>query len=354
MDRLYRSDENAYAELLKLIRSGRAAVLATVVRTEGSSPQVPGASAVFTAEGLACGTVGGGSVEGRTADLARAALAGGHSVLADFDLSNEVFEDAEGVCGGAMTVLVDAHPGRNARALAGLVSDVRRRRAGVLAAFFERGRAGRVERIVRRWIPSGRGPATLSRSLFPGFASALEAARSEARTGWLESGRRRVYLEPHEPRPRLIVAGAGHVGRAIARLGAFLGFEIVVVDDRPEFASRGRFPEAARVVVADPAASLKKMPLGGRDYVVIVTRGHRGDEAALRVCIRRRPAYLGMIGSRRKIAMMRERFLRSGAASEKDWARLHAPIGLPIGSRTVEEIAVSVAAELVRENRRAG
>jgi xanthine dehydrogenase accessory factor len=129
---------------------------------------------------------------------------------------------------------------------------------------------------------------------------------------------------------------------------------VTVVDDRVEFANRERFPEAERIIVADPGAYLRALPLSRTDHVVIVTRGHRGDEEALRACIRRRPAYLGMIGSRRKIDLMRERFLRSGAATEKQWARVHGPIGLPIGSRTVEEIAVSIVAELVRERRRAG
>jgi len=354
MERATRPDENSYAELLKLVRAGRRVVLATVVRTEGSSPQVAGASALFTAEGLFYGTVGGGSVEAGTAKLAQSALADGRSRLADFDLSDDCFEDADGICGGEMTILLDARPERNSRALELLVFDVCRRRTGALATFFERGRTGRIEAIVRQWIPAGRRAAGLPGAGFPGFASSLAAVRTENRTGWLESERRRLYLEPHAPRPRLIVAGAGHVGRAVARLGAFLGFEVVVIDDRAEFANRERFPEAARIIVADPAGALAGIPLSRADHVVIVTRGHRRDEEALRACVRRRPAYLGMIGSRRKIGMMRDRFLRSGAATEKQWARIHAPIGLPIGSRTVEEIAVSIAAELVRERRQAG
>lgn len=354
MERDYRPDEHPYAELLKLVRAGRRAVLATVVRTEGSSPQVAGASALFTDGGLDCGTVGGGTVEASTARLAKAGLGDGVSRLAKFDLSDESFEDADGVCGGGMTILVDARPDRNAAALDKLVSAVRRRRTGALATFFETSRAGRIDSIVRHWIPAARGAAGSPPAGFPGFDEAVKEARTENRPRWIEDGKRFLYIEPHAPRPRLIVAGAGHVGRAVAHLGAFLGFEVVVIDDRPEFANRVRFPEAARIVVADPADYLRTLPLSRADHIVIVTRGHRGDEEALGACIRRRPAYLGMIGSRRKIEITRERFLRSGAATEKEWTRVRAPIGLPIGSLTVEEIAVSIAAELVRERRGAG
>jgi xanthine dehydrogenase accessory factor len=137
----------------------------------------------------------------------------------------------------------------------------------------------------------------------------------------------------------------------VAEMGRFLGFEIIVIDERAEFANAGRFPGAGRIIVADVARTLSGLPLTREDHVVIVTRGHRCDEAALRAVIGRRPAYLGMIGSRRKIVLMRDRFLRSGAATEGQWGRVHAPIGLPIGSRTIEEIAVSIAAEIVRVRR---
>ena len=140
----------------------------------------------------------------------------------------------------------------------------------------------------------------------------------------------------------------------MAGLGSFLGFAVELIDDRPEFASSGRFPDAARITVGDPARVLAGAAVDGTTYIVLVTRGHRHDAAALRACIRRPAAYIGMIGSRRKVALLREDFLARGWATEAEWDRLHSPIGLPIGSRTVEEIAVSIAAELaaVRASRR--
>jgi xanthine dehydrogenase accessory factor len=149
------------------------------------------------------------------------------------------------------------------------------------------------------------------------------------------------------PPSRLVIAGAGHVGRAVASLGGFLGFDVVVIDDRPEFANTARFPEAGQLIVGDIAGSLDALPVSSETYIVIVTRGHRQDEAALRACIRRRAAYIGLIGSRHKVVLMKERFLKKDRATPAEWGRVHTPIGLPIGSKTVEEIAVSIAAELV-------
>jgi xanthine dehydrogenase accessory factor len=156
------------------------------------------------------------------------------------------------------------------------------------------------------------------------------------------------FLEPLAPLPRLLVAGGGHIGRAVARLGALLDFEVTVIDDRADFASAERFPIADRLIVSSPGAALRDFPIDNDTYIVIVTRGHRDDADALRAAIRSPAAYIGMIGSRTKISLTRERFIREGWASAEEFDRVRSPIGLPIGSRTVEEIAVSIAAELVQ------
>jgi xanthine dehydrogenase accessory factor len=349
MDRAYRPDRTPYEALLEPGRRGKPAVLATVVEASGSTPQVPGASALFDAGGLVCGTVGGGSVEARTAEAARTALRTGRSRLLDFDLSDHYSDEADAVCGGRLTVLLDADPGRHRPAFLLLRAALVRRRSGVLAAFFDR-RTGRIE---RRWSsPSGvRGK--VGQGPWPPSGEAIRSVLASNSPTLLSVSGGRLYLEPHFPPPRLIIAGAGHVGRAVARQGKLLGFEVTVVDDRPDLAARDRIPEADAFVVAEVAEALAGMALGSDAFVVLVTRGHRHDAEALRACLPKRPAYLGMIGSGRKIALMREDFLARGWARAADWDRVHAPIGLPIGSRTVEEIAVSIAAELIKVRREA-
>jgi len=156
------------------------------------------------------------------------------------------------------------------------------------------------------------------------------------------------FLEPIAPLPRLLIVGAGHIGQALARQAAWLDFEVTVIDDRAEYASRERFPQGAALVVADIGGAVREFPVSADTYIVIVTRGHSHDAEALRACIHSPAAHIGMIGSRHKVALMRERFLSAGWASAQEWDRVRTPIGLKIGSRTVEEIAISIAAELVQ------
>jgi xanthine dehydrogenase accessory factor len=156
-----------------------------------------------------------------------------------------------------------------------------------------------------------------------------------------------VYSEPLLPQPELIICGAGHIGGALCHLGAWLDFDVAVIDDRSDFANADRLPDADRIVVGDPAEELARLSLGPDSYVVIVTRGHRHDAKCLRACIRSDAAYLGMIGSRRKVKLIFDELREEGLAAPGDLERVHAPIGLNIGGTSVEEIAVSIAAELV-------
>ncbi|HEX5726487.1 MAG TPA: XdhC family protein, partial [Longimicrobiaceae bacterium] len=161
-----------------------------------------------------------------------------------------------------------------------------------------------------------------------------------------------LYLEPHRPPPELVVVGAGHIARPLCRIGALLGYRVTVLDDRPEFATRERFPEAAEVRQADFSDPFRGVRIGPGTHLVLVTRGHKYDFEALRDVLRRpgAPAYVGMVGSRRRTRAALAQLAREGIAPERLRA-VHAPVGLDIGAETPEEIAVAIAAELVRVRR---
>ena len=165
-------------------------------------------------------------------------------------------------------------------------------------------------------------------------------------TGLICGGQMDVYIEPIEPSPELYVVGAGHVGFHLARLAHEVGFRVHVVDDREKFANHERFPTATEIVVDEIPHWLEGTRLPAHAYVVIVTRGHTNDLEALRVLAPRELRYLGLIGSRAKVARIYEALSADQMPAEQ-LQRVHAPIGLDIGAITPQEIAVSILAELI-------
>jgi xanthine dehydrogenase accessory factor len=155
-----------------------------------------------------------------------------------------------------------------------------------------------------------------------------------------------VYIEPIEPSPELYIVGAGHVGFHLARLANEVGFRVHVVDDREKFANVERFPYAAEVVADDIPAWLERTTVPPHAYVVIVTRGHTNDLEALRALAPRDLRYLGLIGSRAKVARIYEQ-LAVDQMPPEFLGHVHAPIGLDIGAVTPQEIAVSILSELI-------
>ena len=155
-----------------------------------------------------------------------------------------------------------------------------------------------------------------------------------------------MMVQIYEAPARLLVVGGGHVGLALARIGAEVGFTIAVLDDREEFANAERFPMAEEVYNGDIAETLDNISIDARTYIVLVSRGHQQDETALRHTVGRGAAYVGMIGSRRRTGTVIDR-LASGGFDGVDLDAVHTPIGLDIGAETPEEIALSILAQMV-------
>lgn len=191
-------------------------------------------------------------------------------------------------------------------------------------------------------------------ALLPAAAAAAAEALREGRTGVLRlqtaGGPVRLYVECHLPTPVLVVVGAGHVGQMVASVGAIAGFDVVVVDDRPEYANAARFPTAHAIRCGPFAAELADLRLGPRHYVVLMTRGHQQDRACLGKLLCAPVAYLGMIGSRNRIQTIFQLLNEEGVPAER-LERVRAPLGLDIGARSPGEIAVAVVAELIATRR---
>ena len=169
--------------------------------------------------------------------------------------------------------------------------------------------------------------------------------RSQARPGDA-----RVMVEVHEAPGQLVVVGGGHVGLALATMGHMLGFRVIVIDDREEFANEERFPMAERVIAEEPAPALDALDINDSTYAVLVSRGHTLDEEGLRHLVSRGAAYVGMIGSRRRTGTVLQHLADDGFDID-DLEAVYTPIGLDIGAETPEEIAMSILSEMVLERR---
>lgn len=346
--------ENIYFQVLKLHSEKVPLVLATVTHTIGSTPQKPGSSAIFGKSGLISGTIGGGIVEGKVEKIAIGSIKSKKSGYYTFNLANDISKKEEAICGGQINILVDANLSNSITVFEILKKSIEKRTPGVLITMVTRFDEN-IVLINRYWMSSYDKP-----ELPQEFAEKIEPIVTEI----LESGNQDNYreieisvtgeepssvffLEPVFPLPQLIIAGAGHIGKSLAHLGSLLGFEVTVIDDRQEYANSENIPDASHIIVDDIGRAMSEVKKSADTYVVIVSRGHKDDAAALKECIGKNLAYTGMIGSRNKIAAMRKDFLENGWATDEQWSKIFAPVGIDIKSQTVEEIAVSIAAQLV-------
>ena len=173
---------------------------------------------------------------------------------------------------------------------------------------------------------------------------------TEKNGGLVCGGKVLVYIEPVIPDPHLIILGAGHVGKALSKIARFSGFKVTVVDDREEYANRDNVPDANETVVIDFEKVLSKVSVDQNTYIVIATRGHNHDLDALKVALGTKARYIGLLGSKRKKALLFKTLKEEGSA-QRDVDRIITPVGLSIGSVTPEEIAISIMAQIIKYRR---
>ncbi|RMG68501.1 MAG: XdhC/CoxI family protein [Calditrichaeota bacterium] len=341
-------------EALQLARENQPFVLATVVRTRGSTPQKSGARLLIRADRSAVGTVGGGCVEGDVwylADRMFSRPEEARPVLQRYRLNETLAARSGLVCGGTLEYFVQPFfvSNRAVPLLEALLKALREGPPLVLAMLVES--PDSPDQVGHGLLLTADGEVSGDLSL---PAGALETIRREGaellrwggnRLLALEDGLS-LYLEAFTPPPVLVLVGAGHVNQEVARLAAELDFRIWVVDDRPEFANRERFPEAERIVNAPYPEGLQQLDPPENSYIVVGTRGHREDDQALEAAVRSRARYVGLLGSRRKTLLIFRRLLAQGFSEER-LRQVHAPVGLDIGAVTPRELAVSIVAEIL-------
>ena len=338
-------------KLVESISSNTPVAYCRLVETRGSTPQKAGAAMLVYADGSQFGTLGGGCVEADVKRRAISALAMNQALCCSFQLDSDYGWGDGLICGGRMRVVVQ--PANNAAAAAyfrQLCNVANRKQGHTEAIHFSTGE-GSVPPAFALFDNRNQLVATLH------FDSEVVAQLGSHLQSLSERPRPYAHGDiaflPTLPICRLVIVGGGHVGQAVAKLASELEFEVWVSDDRAEFLSAERFPTAERRLAGELESTLSQIPIDAHTYCLIVTRGHQHDEEALYHLIDRHAAYVGMIGSRRKIRLIFDDLLEKGI-SQSLLDRVHAPVGIDIGSLTVPEIAVSICAELVSHRNRSG
>lgn len=351
--------KDIYEAVASLTAQGEPVATATIVRTRGSVPREVGAKMLVRRSGI-LGTVGGGCGEAEAWRAALSAIDTGQPTTVVADLTEDIDLKSRGVCGGIMDVFVEPWTdAEEARRVVEALGDPGR---VAIATIVEARRlpVGTSRRLVisANRAPSGTlGLAALDARVLADAREALERGRSRTTTyalgpadGLDVEGEVDVFVEVFVPPPKLLICGAGHIAVPLAAVARILGFGVAVLDDRSSFANRERFPEADEIVVGGFEETLRGYPLTRDTYVALVTRGHSYDVESLRTVIHAPVAYIGMIGSRRRVWAVFKLLHAEGVPAEKI-ARVHAPIGLDVGAETPGEIAVAIGAELVKVRR---
>ena len=345
--------DDLYRQINQELSHGRDIVLATIVRQKGSAPRTTGTRFLIRADGRFSGTIGGGRLE---ADVLRAApevFSRRKNKLLYFRLQGEEVAQTEMICGGEVDVFLELISAQNLhhRLFFNNLSSLSLPDHKILLATLieDQGSADRQDTNFFYSEEEGYFPNPPPAWIQP-LRDRLSAFLNNDPPVQLltdPSGKGRIFLETWTPPVTVFLFGAGHVSRPLCRLAKMTGFRVMVIDDREEFPTKARFPEADALIVRSFDVGLKELPLDPNSYVVIITRGHLHDHQILRQVMKKPLGYIGMIGSRRKTEIIFQALRREGF-SEEAILTIHAPIGLAINAQTPEEIAVSIIAELIQ------
>jgi len=339
-------------ETVRLLEKGEPHVVATVVKTQGMTPQKAGAKQLIRQDGTSVGTLGGGCVEGDIWHFAKEMLREhqGPQFL-DYHLDADMAAEDGLVCGGKMYFFVE--PTWESEMLLPFAREIQKASVS--------GPAVAVATVVQSKRP---GPRLGSRLLIREDGSSVGSLGDESLQAEIcRRGRQiapfagndtikwpdgtEIYVEGFTTPPTLIIMGGGHIGRSVAALALTLGLQLIVVDDRPEFANQQRFPGARQTVVAPFDEALNRVDVAFNSFILIATRGHRFDDMATLAAVGTPARYIGLLGSKRKNMLIFRELLKQGVSLDKI-NQIHAPVGLDIGALTPEELAVSIVAELVQ------
>ncbi len=338
-----------WQELAPELEQGKSLALCTIIERHGSVPREIGARMLVRPDGSISGTVGGGIGEYEIIQDAREALRQGRSQIREYSLAGEQGLDSPAICGGRFKVLIAVWQPETHLALAReMAADSSRAETRLLLETLPDPAGGDTGDTNERALYSLEGEQLAGSANLPSqLATELIAKTGETTEPQIVTlAGRPALLSRLTPPPQMVIFGGGHLALPLAEMAGWCRFSVTVIDDRPEFSSRKRFPDADRVITA-PMEDVRGLFTPSPNlWHVLITREHKHDYTLLKQLLGTEYAYLGMIGSRRRTAKVKQRLIDEGFEAD-EIARLHSPIGLSIGAQTPAEIAVSIMAEII-------
>lgn len=326
---------------------GEQVAIATVIKALGSSPRQVGAKMAVSTGGSIAGSVSGGCIEGAVFEISQEAITSGEAQALHFGVADETAWEVGLACGGTIDVFVEPLP-----ALFDTMRDAIENQRPLASVVVLRGALRPGARLLV--APDGAtqgssGDAELDATLAADAQALLAKGENAVRSYQSTKGEVDVFIESLVPPPVLYIVGAVHIASALVKLAKVLDFRTVVVDAREAFATSERFPDVDELVTSWPDEALEGR-LGPSSYVAMLTHDPKLDDPALRVALNSQARYIGALGSKRTHAARLER-LKAEGFSDEQLARIRGPIGLSIGARTPQEIALSILAEIVQTMR---
>lgn len=327
-----------FEEMIEQLKQKNDVVLCSILGSSGSSPRGAGAKMAVFADGRTMGTVGGGAVELQATGIAKEALREKKSLVKGYCLTKNDIEDIGMICGGNVTIYIQFFSGESENDLAWVEE--------VYHLLTEEEEGWVINRMSEGMITDA-GIYTEAKGLqFGGQITEEQFKGKLKKNPVLVKGEPQFYIEPiHRPR-KVWIFGGGHVGKALVPVLAAIDFDVAVFDNREDYAKKEMFPMAKEVIYGDFCKIKDYIEIDAKDYVVIMTPGHQSDYELLEQVLYTDATYIGCIGSKHKVAATTERLHKAGHSLE-NIARIHSPIGIEIKAETPEEIAISIAAELI-------
>ncbi len=345
--------DNIYLKACELLSSGRKIVLAKIIRRSGSTPRDVGSMCIVTEDDKMIGTVGGGKMESLLRKKAMELFGESKSFIYQLRLTKKDMAGAGMICGGNIDLYLEPLFPANPDTMAffkQVKECILRNKPAILVTKIENGidAFDNGERLLIEKDGKLSGKIADFDTNIVDFEQKTPCDLISFNGKGDDKEDMVFFAEKIAYNPRVFLFGAGHVSMFVAQLVKMVGFDLTVIDDRPDFANTDRFPLADEIIVTDFKKAFDHINILGNSYIVIITRGHLNDKEVLEQAIATSPAYIGMIGSLKKRNAIYEKLMNNGISKQR-LDKVHSPIGLAINAETPEEIAVSIVAELIKE-----